>query len=62
MIPQSIQKLWGNVVRSTAQSSPHLVFVVELNRETEVAYLQLHVLVDENVAELDVSMDDIMIT
>ena len=47
-----------DVVRSTANSSLLFTVKVELRRQTEIAQLDLHLVVEEKIPELQVAMDD----
>ena len=47
-----------DVVRSTANGSLLFTVKVELRRQTEIAQLDLHLVVEEKIPELQVAMDD----
>jgi hypothetical protein len=53
--------LRGNVVGSSAECSFPLSVVVDLGGETEVPQLDLHLIVEEDVAQLQVPVDDLVL-
>ena len=54
----ALQHLGSNIVRSTANGSLALAVELELRSKTEVTYLDLHLVVEEQVTQLKVTMDD----
>ena len=54
----AFEHLGCDVVRSTANSSLLFTVKVELRRQTEIAQLDLHLVVEEKIPELQVAMDD----
>ena len=53
----AFEHLGCDVVRSTANSSLLFTVKVELRRQTEVAQLDLHLVVEEKISEFQVAMD-----
>ena len=49
-----------NVVRRTANGALFLAVEVEFGRQAEIAQLDLHLVVQEEVAQLEIAMDDTM--
>ena len=49
-----------NIVRSTANCSLFLSVEVEFGREAEITQLDLHLVVEEEVAQLEITMDNAM--
>ena len=56
----TFKHLRSDVVGSTANSSLALAIELKLRCETEVTYLDLHLIVEEQVTELEITMDDAM--
>lgn len=53
-----MQDLRSDVVRRTAHRLLALVRLVELGRQAEIAYFHVQIIIEEDVAQLQVSMDD----
>ena len=56
----SLEHLRGDIVGRTADRALALTVELELGRQTEVTDLDLHLVVKEEVAELEISVDDAM--
>ena len=56
-----LQHFWRNIIWCTAYCASFLVFKLELGRQTEITRLHLHLLVQEEVAQLQISMDHSML-
>lgn len=54
----SFEHLWSDIVGSTADGSLALAVEFEFRGETEISDLNLHLVVKEEVTELEISMDD----
>ena len=55
------QNLWGDVVGSPAQGFLPLAVVVDLGGQAKVSDLALHVIIEEDVSQLEVSVDDLVV-
>lgn len=53
-----LEDLWSNIVGSTTDCFLDVPFVANARGQPEVAYLGVHLVVDKNVAQLQVAMDD----
>lgn len=54
----ALEHFGGNIVRSTANCSLSLAIKLELGGKTEIADLDLHLVVKEEIAQLEISMND----
>ena len=54
----ALENFWGDVVRSPANGSLFLAIEIEFSREPKVTQFNLHLVVPEPVAQLEVSVDD----
>ena len=53
----ALEDFWSDIVGSTTNSSLSLTIELELCRETEITDLYLHSIVEEQVAELQISVN-----
>ena len=56
----TLKNLRGDVVRSTTDGSFALSIKLEFGSKTKVTNLDLHLLVEEEITKLEISMDDPM--
>lgn len=56
----ALEHLGGDIVRSTANCSLSLAIELELGGKTEITDLNLHLVVKEEIAQLEISMNDAM--
>ena len=54
----TLEHLRSNVVRGSANSVLSFILVLQLGSETEVPDLAMHPLIQEDVAELEISVDN----
>lgn len=54
----AFKNLWRDIVGSTADGSLALPIKLEFGRQTEISDLDFHLIVEEEVAELQVTMDN----
>ena len=56
----AFKHFWRDIVGSTANRAFFLAIEVEFGGETEIAQLDLHLVVEEEIAEFEIAMDDAM--
>ena len=56
----SFQYFWCNIIRGSADCSFSLSVELQFSGETEITNLDLHLVVEEQVTELQISVDDTM--
>jgi len=56
----SFKDLWSNIVWSSANCPLPLSVELKLGSETKITYLDLHLVVEEEITQLEISMDNSM--
>ena len=55
-----LQDFRSDIVRSSTNGLPLLARVLQSSRKPKIAHLHLHILIQEQIAQLKVSMDDLL--